>query len=677
MLHSKKRPVFLASALLALAFTSGCGNTEEEPTPPSPVPPRAAFTFQVLHASDMESGLPATEDAPRFSAVLRVLEAQFPNRSLKLASGDLWLPGVFFNAGGDPTMKSVPGVGKESSGRADMAMFNEMGFHAASFGNHEFDNGTREIRNIIASDGAWSGAKFPYLTSNLDFSANSDLKSQVVPAGAELDANNPGTSLHNKITPSVIFTLDGQKVGIVGATTPQLPRISSPGTVITSPADSVDYDGLASIIQAQVDALRTSGVDKIILMAHMQQYFVEVEELPKRLDGVDIIIAGGNHAVWADADDALYSGDTATVEYPQWKTSKSGQPLAVLNVSSNWHYVGRFIANFDEAGVLIPALHDSLRNGAYATDAAGVARLAAASQVDPEVKAIADGVKSVVLAKDGAIFGKTQVYLNGLRASVRTEETNLGNITSDANLWYAQKTDPSTAISLKNGGGIRDSIGTVGTGSDPTYGPPAANPAANKREGDISQLDIENSLRFNNDLVLVTVTAKQLEEVLEHGVAAVSPGATPGQFPQVGGIRFEYDASKQAQVLDGSGNVTTPGQRIIKAVVVNADGSEDLLVENGVLVGDATRTFRLVTLGFMSTGGDSYPFPRFERENDGFYNRASLDTNPSTNGFSDEGHEQKAFADYLAAKFPASGPGYSEADTAKGSDVRIKPVSQQ
>ncbi|WP_395834606.1 hypothetical protein [Archangium violaceum] len=35
----------------------------------------------------------------------------------------------------------------------------------------------------------------------------------------------------------------------------------------------------------------------------------------------------------------------------------------------------------------------------------------------------------------------------------------------------------------------------MGTGSDPTYGPPAANPAANKHEGDISQLDIENSLR--------------------------------------------------------------------------------------------------------------------------------------------------------------------------------------
>ncbi|QRN98115.1 bifunctional metallophosphatase/5'-nucleotidase [Archangium violaceum] len=662
----KKRPVSLASALLALAFSSGCDPTEPDPTPTPPKEP--SFTLQVLHASDMESGLPATDVAPRFSAVLRSLEEQYPTQTLKLASGDLWLPGVFFNSGGDPAMKNIPAIGKESSGRADMAMINEMGFHAASFGNHEFDSGPREIRNIIVSDGAWSGAKFPYLSSNLDFNANSDLKSQTIAPGAVIDANNPGNTLHNKISASVVFDVTGQKIGVVGATTPQLPRISSPGSVVCSPADPVDYDGLAAIIQTQVDQLRNTGIDKVILMAHMQQHFIEVEELPKRLEGVDIIIAGGNHAVWTDEDDVLFSGDTRgedSLAYPQWKASKSGQPLAVLNVASNWRYVGRFIANFDESGVLMRELHDPSKNGAYATDEAGVARLEASSKVDPEVKTIADAVKSVVLAKDGTIYGKTQVYLNGLRTSVRTEETNLGNITADANLWYAQQTDDSTLISIKNGGGIRDSIGTVGTGANPTYGPPAANPAANKKAGEISKLDIENSLRFNNDLALVTVTATQLEEVLEHGVAAVAPGATPGQFPQVSGIRFEYDSSKQAQVLSTQDlSVVKAGERIRKAVIVDANGEVvDTLVENGALVGDPDRTFRVVTLGFMTTGGDTYPFLRYKFLNEELFNLAPL-----------PGTEQKAFADYLTARYPASGPGYSAADTVKPSDARIKPV---
>ncbi|HZH77390.1 MAG TPA: bifunctional metallophosphatase/5'-nucleotidase [Archangium sp.] len=673
MLHPKKRPVTLAVALLALAFAPGCD--EEEVPPPPPAQPEPAFTLQILHASDMESGLPATDVAPRFSAVLRALEEQAPTQTLKLGSGDLWLPGVFYNAGGDAAMRSL--LGKESPGRADIAMLNEMGFHAASFGNHEFDSGPREVRNIIAKDGDWSGAKFPYLSANLDFS-KSDLSGQVVAPGTVINSNNPGTALHNKVSASVVFDVNGERVGVVGATTPRLPRISSPGTVITSPADSVDFDGLASIIQKRVDELRGTGISKVILMAHMQTSVIELDELPQRLEGVDIIIAGGNHAVWTDSDDTLSVGDARGEEshdYPQWKTSKSGEPVAVLNVASNWRYVGRFQALFDDKGVLMPSLHDVSKNGAYATDEAGVARLSAQGKVDPEVQAIATGVKNVVLAKDGNILGKSQVYLNGLRPSVRTEETNLGNLVTDAYRWTARNVDTTTVLALSNGGGIRDSIGTVGTGSNPTYGPPAANPAANKKEGEISQLDIENSLRFNNPLSLVTVTASQLEEVLENGVASVATAA--GQFPQVSGLRFEYDPSRQAQVLDPTSRaVVTVGQRIRHAVIVNDDGvGVDTLVEGGALVGDPNRTFRMVTLSFLAGGGDNYPFKRFQTENPTRFNLVSLTTHPDDVSFTAVGREQRALADYLTAKFPASGPGYAGADTATSADTRIKPVT--
>jgi 2',3'-cyclic-nucleotide 2'-phosphodiesterase (5'-nucleotidase family) len=672
----KRRPLSLAGALTALAFTAGCPDPTDPDPQPQPQPPTAAFQLQVLHASDMESGVPAITDAPRFSAVLKTLEAQFPGRTLKLASGDAWLPGVFFNAGGDPAMNNVPAVGAASQGRADIAMLNEMGFHAASFGNHEFDNGTREISNILRASGAWSGTKFPYLSANLDFSQNGDLSSLVVPEAAVLDSENPGTTHHNKISASIIYNVDGEKIGIVGATTPQLPVISNPGTVITRPENPSDYDTLAAIIQPYVDRLIAQGVNKVILMAHMQQYTIEVDELPKRLTGVDIIVAGGNHAVWADTTDALYAGDTRVLDYPQWRTSKSNEPIAVLNVASNWRYVGRFVAPFNAEGVLIPeiAQNNLALNGAFATDAAGVDRLFAASRVDPEVRAVAEGVNSVVVSKDSNIAGKTQVYLNGLRPSVRSEETNLGNITCDSVIWAARLQDPSTTVCIKNGGGIRDSIGTVGAGANPTYGPPAANPAANKREGDISQLDIENSLRFNNDMVLATVTAGQLEQLLEHGVAAVAPGATPGQFPQVGGLRFEYDATKTAQVLDANRNVTTQGERVRKLVVVDAAGNEDVVVDNGVLQGDASRTFRVVTLSFLATGGDGYPFSRYAADNAGLFNLVSLDQTSGNQGFEDAGREQKIFYDYLKAMYPTTGAGYGLQDTPKASDVRIKPL---
>jgi 2',3'-cyclic-nucleotide 2'-phosphodiesterase (5'-nucleotidase family) len=436
-----------------------------------PDAPAPAFTLQILHASDQEAGLGALDDAPRFSAVLRALEQTMPGRTLKLTNGDLWLPGVFYNAGGDPALNALPQIVQASPGRADIAMLNEMGWHAASFGNHEFDNGPREVANIIVPTSGgdagvlWSGAKFVYLSANLDFSGNSDLRSRVIANDMPIDPAS--SAAHGRISASAIFTVDGQRVGVVGATTPLLPQISRPETVVTRPSNAMDYAMLASIIQARVDALASVGVNKIIVMAHMQQFNIEADELAPRLRDVDVIIAGGNHSVFADDDDTLRAGDTRANPYPLWRTNASGEPVAVLNTGANYRYVGRFTARFDARGALIRDGHDPRTSGSYATDEAGVLRLGAAAMVDPEVRAIAEAVRSVINTKDGVIVGRTSVYLNGLRSAVRTEETNFGSLTADANLWAARegvmgRSDSTVLISLKNGGGIRDSIGTVG-----------------------------------------------------------------------------------------------------------------------------------------------------------------------------------------------------------------------
>lgn len=63
-----------------------------------------------------------------------------------------------------------------------------------------------------------------------------------------------------------------------------------------------------------------------------------------------------------------------------------------------------------------------------------------------------------------SIFGFSSVFLNGIRGltvpddpadGVRTQETNLGDLTADANLFVAQLYDPTVVISLRHGGGIR------------------------------------------------------------------------------------------------------------------------------------------------------------------------------------------------------------------------------
>jgi len=261
--------------------------------------------------------------------------------------------------------------------------------------------------------------------------------------------------------------------------------------------------------------------------------------------------------------------------------------------------------------------------------------------------------------------GLTDVYLVGERAAVRTEETNLGNLTADANLWYAKQLDEDVVVSFKNGGGIREPIGNVvveGSDSEPSYQAPSANPGIGKPEGGVSQLDAASSLRFNNDLAIITITRSKLLEVLEHAVAASAPGVTAGQFAQVGGIQYSYDLSQPA------------GERIQNAVIVNDDGStNDVLAANGRLVGSAEEAVKVVTLGFLADGGDGYPLGE-----DSYQDRVDLMSAFEDDGlfdFAEKGTEQDAFAEYMASIF--SETPFSEQETPASEDLRIQNLGER
>ncbi|WP_271254232.1 esterase-like activity of phytase family protein [Pseudanabaena sp. Chao 1811] len=692
--------------------------------------PNAPFRMQILHASDFEGGIPAIDDAVRFSAVLNRLRTDpnlpssiIPN-TLTLSSGDNYIPGAFFNASSDLSLNGVGGLGSSTApviGRGDIGILNAFGIQASALGNHEFDLGVRQVRDVIRTGSGNPGTAFPYLSTNLNFSpeitagnlGSSDLATNQTTAEA--------STIKGKLAKSTVITLagndgvagnaDDQRIGIVGATTPTLANISSSGSIGISPSNPTDYDALAAEIQSTVDILKAQGINKIILLSHMQQFNIERDELAPRLRDVDIILAGGSNTLLSDSSDVLRSGDASDGVYPVVRTGADGNPVLVANTDGNYKYVGRLVTEFDSNGILnVNALNSSI-NGAYATDEAGVDRVYGTDVnprdvANPNVVAITDGIRNVIATKDNLIVGKSSVFLNGTRDDVRTQETNFGNLTADANLWLAKQIDPTVVISLKNGGGIRDNIGVVSASSgavnsnDIVKLPTQPNPLApNKQTGDVSQLDVENSLRFNNGLSLITVTAQQLQWVIEHAVAGTRPGSTPGQFPQVGGLKFSFDPTKTAIAFNSStGEVTTQGSRVQNLVVLNDDGSiKDVIVRDGVLVGDASRTFRMVTLNFLAgtsstggLGGDNYPFPKFVRDNAAIANRVdlrgeSIDLNG--NGiidpalalaagkftFAAAGSEQDAFAEYLGDQF-STNP-FNAADVAANLDTRIQNLS--
>lgn len=128
-----------------------------------------------------------------------------------------------------------------------------------------------------------------------------------------------------------------------------------------------------------------------------------------------------------------------------------------------------------------------------------------------------------LLEQLAAPVGATSVELDALSVSNRQKETNIGNFIADS-----YRSAVSADIGFVNGGSIR---------ADLTYSP-----------GPLTKRDVLSILPFNNPIVKVEVTGKLLRRILEHGVARSGPGEDnePGRFPQVSGVRFEYDASKAA-----------------------------------------------------------------------------------------------------------------------------------
>ncbi|MFN7740004.1 MAG: 5'-nucleotidase C-terminal domain-containing protein, partial [Cyanobacteriota bacterium] len=645
------------------------------------------YRLQLLHLSDGEAGLLASQTAPYLAGLVDGFDNTYAN-TLILAGGDNFIPSPFLNGGTDISVRDELNAVTGSSismaastnhpiAAVDIAIHNLIGVEASTIGNHEFDLGSRVFRDSFTPASGWVGALFPYLSANLDFSADTDLSSRftntTTTAGLEEAVSQKG-----RIVPSAVVTKNGEKIGLVGATTQLLEQISSTGGVevkgfIGDGSERDDMLLLASQLQPVIDDLISQGVNKVILMAHLQQIANE-KALAPLLRGVDIILAGGSNSRLGDSNDqaVAFPGHAANFvdTYPLVTQGADGAPTLIVNTDNEYTYLGRLVVDFDSQGRIIPGSVDPLVSGAYAATPANVAKAWNVSEAQLATTAFADGTKAenvqdltdavqaVIASKDGQVWGFTQVYLEGERAFVRSEETNLGDLTADANLAYARRIDPSVVISLKNGGGIRSQIGSVNVVSGAKQ-PPLANASANKPAGGISTLDIENSLRFNNTLSLVTVSASKLKELLEHGIA-VYPNQ--GRFPQVSGLAFSFDLTRAA------------GSRIINLAIQDSQGNDlDVLVRGGVLVGDSTRTFRMVTLNFLASGGDSYPFP-----SDAAANRVDLfsSTAPLTGAatFSGDGTEQDALAEYLKANHATLAKAYNKADTIAAQDLRLQNI---
>lgn len=687
-----------------------------------------AYTLQILHASDFEAGVEAVERAKNFAAIVDALEDTEAN-SITLSSGDTFIPGPFTAAGTDPSVRdeiasfyeqyfglaagSLTGIRNGTTGFnvADVAILNAIGIQASTIGNHEFDLGPNAFAaaldftsSLPAMPGQPTlgsitniGALYPYLSGNLNFSAESSLSGlftttlqdalAYATTAAELStgAGIRAEATGREISPWTTITEGGQTIGILSATTQVLASISSLGNVtVQDPAadGGVDnMDELASILQPYIDQMSLAGINKIILMTHLQQIANE-RLLATKLSGVDIIIGGGSHIIFADGTDTLGAGDTAGGGYPEFYTGADGEAVALVNTDGNYNYVGRLVVDFDAEGHIIPNNVDSAISGAYLTTDAGVDAVAGngdgvLSQAEQdaifadgtrggEVQQITNAIADVINVKDGEIWGYTNVYLEGDRAFGRRQEINLGSLSADANLFAAETAlgGAPFVTSLKNGGGIRGAIGTINP--DGTKAPPEANPDAGKPQGAISTLDIENALRFDNKLMVFDTNATGLLNILNFA-AGLAPGN--GGFIQLGGIRFSYDPDFAA------------GAKVANVSLIDLDGNiVARVVENGVVSLGAPAVISMVILNFTANGGDGYPIKANGGNfryllNDGTLSAPideTLDFTAVGNVPANALGEQQAFKDYLTEFHATPAKAYDVADTPASQDERIE-----
>lgn len=513
------------------------------------------FTLTVLHNNDGESELIDGESGiARFATVVDNLRGDLPTAQaeeqgvIMLSSGDNFLAGPELNASIEDENNFFDAIG-----------LNLIGYDAICIGNHEFDFGPDFLADFI---NAFNGTT-PFLSSNLDFSGEPNLQSLV----------NSGD-----IAPNTVLTVNGRQIGVIGATTPQLPFVSTPGGV------EVD-DNVASIVQSQIDSFLNSGIQIIILISHLQSVNEDIE-LIQQLSGLDLVIAGGGDELLANDDDLLIPGDEEDIfgPYPIIQEDADGREIPVVTTSGQYRYVGRIILNFDEFGEVLFIDSDSGPVRVVGGDEPD------AVEPDPALQAmVVDPVQASVDDLETNVIATSEVDLNGLRSDIRTIETNQGNLIADAILDQAveeftnlQVIDGMPVIGMANGGGIRnDSI----------------IPA-----GDITELDTFSMLPFSNFITIVdNISPTQFKEILENAVSAVEDVA--GRFPQIAGFSFTWDANGTPQTLDEDGNVVTTGTRVVE---VTLDDST-MIVANGSVVMGAP-TVKIATVDFLARGGDQYPF---------------------------------------------------------------------
>ena len=374
-------------------------------------------------------------------------------------------------------------------------------------------------------------------------------------------------------------------------------------------------DAVAKRLQKQINELQKQGINKIILVSHLQDLNND-KALVAKLKGVDIAVGGGGDELlqsdYIANTTELLPGESASVgSYPTNVTDAAGKVVPVVTTSGNYKYLGRIDVRFDKKGNVAEVLQATSYPRRVIPTSAEATALGVTDSVAPNDQLLTKVIAPLngCLAGFTTPFAKSDILFNTARGSasapgVRTVETNGGNLVADSFVYlYDQvaskeglpaRSASNPVVAVQNGGGIRQNAGDL-------------LPVSGSAPGTISRGNTFDLLPFDNRFALFNdMTATQLKEVFERSCSVGTSGG--GQFLQIAGLKVTCKRSNTAQVVGNPasglqyGAVTTPGSRVVSLTL--ADGTK--LVDNGAVVAGAPLV-DVITNSFTATGGDNFP----------------------------------------------------------------------
>ena len=416
-----------------------------------------------------------------------------------------------------------------NKGADAITMLNAVGYDFVTLGNHEFDYGAQQLADNLKK------ANFDILCSDV------------------LDANGDPAA-DRAITSEVAGS--GLKIGFFGLATPETKTKANPALI--KGLTFLSGEALYKCAQEDIDWLKGQNVDVIICLTHLG---VDKESQPntsydlyKNTTGIDFIIDGHSHTVMTKGP----NGE------PIQSTGTALANVGVIIIDNDTKKI--------EENKLVPIWHEEKKDGDSVT-------VYDYTKEDADVAAAAKAIMDPIDAAYGEVFAKSAVDLNGAKApGNRTEETNMGDLITDAMMWAIKTKAPSVnmtnAVAITNGGGIRAAI----------------------KKGDITKKDINTVLPFGNTLAVVYVKGSELLEALEASTYC-TPEAVGG-FPQFAGMEVELNIApkydKNAKEYPGSEYF---GPKSINRITIKSINGKAF---------DPNATYAVITNNFMAAGGDTY-----------------------------------------------------------------------